>query len=404
MGLADRLARFLGDDQLLTREIDPGAEPGLTEQLLYVQGIRSQPWRALSVQEALTIPAVFRANHLVASLVASIPLRTYQAGALLDPAPRLIARPDPFTSRRRFMYGLGWYLASRGEAILYAAAVEADRRQALSLLNLPLKEVDVEWADDRQLEKKYTWRGRVLDPWRVRHLAYVMEPDELRGRGPLQLVGAALGAAAEADEWAARYFGEGGLTAVHLHSETKLLDEEAEKIRERWISTRSAVRVTSGGVMTAEPLGTPPAEAQLIEARLHNRGEVAVMYGIPGKLLEYGAPGSSLTYQNVGEVMTEYARTTWSPTFGTEIEEALTDFLPRSMTARFDLDDLQRADVRTRYDVHAIAIANNIYDAAHAAQEEGVVPGDPDRAPVPAPGPEPTGLPSAQAAGVARVR
>jgi HK97 family phage portal protein len=393
----------MGNDQLLTREIDPEAEPGLTEQLLYVQGIRSQPWRALSITEALTIPAVFRANHLVASLVASIPLRSYQDGALID-SPRLIARPDPFTPRRRFYYGVGWHLASRGESILYAAAVEADRRQALTILNLPLREVEVEWADDRQLEKRYSWRGRPLDSWRVKHLAFVMEPGELRGKGPLQIVGAALGAAAEADEWAARYFGEGGLTAVHLHSETKLLDEEAEAIRKRWIDTKSAVRVTSGGVMTASPLGTPPAEAQLIEARLHNRGEVAVMYGMPGKLLEYGAPGSSLTYENVGDLMTEFARTTLSPTYLTEIEEAMTDYLPRAMTTRFDLDDLQRADIKTRYDVHSIAIETGIYDAAHAAREEGITPGDPDRAPVPAAGPEPGGIPSAQAAGVARVR
>lgn len=403
MGFLDRLATFMGDGELATRQIDPGAEPGLTEQLLYVQGLRTQPWRALSPREALTIPAVFRANHLVASLVATIPRRVYQDGQLMTVTPRLIARPDPFQLRHTFYYGIGWNVATRGEAIIYAAAVDVDRRP-LTLLNLPLHEVRVEWANTAQLERRYTWRGRELDSDRVRHLFWVLEPGELRGAGPLQLIGAAFGAAAEADEWAARYFGEGGLTAVHLHSETKLTDAEAEAIRERWISTRSAVRVTSAGVLTAEVLGTKPAEAQLVEARLHNRGEVAVAYGMPGKLLEYGAPGSSITYQNVGELGTEYARLTLEPTILEPLEELLTDFLPRSMTVLHDLDKLQRADIKTRYEVHDVAIERGIYGPDYAAQAEGIAPGSPDTAPVPAAGPDPQGIPDAQTAGVRTVR
>ena len=56
----------------------------------------------------------------------------------------------------------------------------------------------------------------------------------------------------------------------------------------------------------------------MLDARAHQDGEAARMFGIPGTLLEYNAPGSSLTYQNISEVFTLFVKsclaapTTWS--------------------------------------------------------------------------------------------
>lgn len=383
-----------GPPELSTRSIDSFADaPGLTEQLLAIQGMRDVPYRTMSVRQALSVPAVMHSVQLIAGIIGSLPMLAYRNGVQMNPTPRLVARPDPFTTVRGFLFGTGWNMAARGEAIHYAAAVDADEA-ALTILNLPLAEVQVDW-DERQLERTYTWRGRALDAARVRHIRLFDIPGELRGLGPLQLMGAALSVAAEADEWAARYFGEGGLTAVHLHSEAKLTDAEADAIKARWIERTSAVRVTSGGVMTAAPLGIAPAEAQLVESRMHSRGEMAVAFGIPGKLMEYSAAGSSLTYQNVGDVMTDFARQTLSPMYLVPIEQAMTDFLTRSTVARFDLAELLRADPKTRYGIHQVAIASGIYPAEYAAAAEGVIPGASGTMPAPAPGDVPDGLPSA---------
>jgi phage portal protein BeeE len=402
MGLRTSVGNFLTPPHrrelpaLTTRSIDSFVdEPGLTEQLLYAQGLRSTPYRAMGIRDALSIPAYLRAAQLVAGLIGGLPLLAYRNGQLLNPTPRIVARPDPFQIVRNFLFGVGWNVATRGEAILYAAAVDTDG-EPLSILNLPTHEVTVEWADESQLVKSWSWRGRRLAPDRVRHVPYICPPGELRGVGPLQLIGAAVSAAVEADEWAARYFAESGLTSVHLHSEAKLTDAEADVIRERWIGNVGSVRVTSGGLMTSNEFGTSPHDAQLIEARMHARGEAAVAFGIPGKLLEYASAGSSLTYENVGELMTDFARSTLAPMYLVPIEQSITDFLVRSLTVRFDLDELLRPDPRTRFDIHKIAIEAGIYPAAYAAQVEGISSGDPSTAPVPAPGPIPTGLPSAE--------
>lgn len=384
-----KLLDWITGRDLTTRALDSFTEsPGLTEQLLAAQGLRSAPWRAMGIQEALSVPAIGRSCALLASLAGSLQMRSYYDGALENPTPRIVARPDPWELQRDFVFGAVWNMASRGTAVLYAAAVDVDR-QPLSILNLPLSEVQIDW-DERRVERRVSWRGRELSPERVRVVRLYPIPGEAYGQGPLQLTGAAVSAAVEADEWAARYFAESGVTATHLHSQAKLTDAEADAIADRWISNKRSVKVTSGGVLTAEVLGRSPRDAQLHDARMFGRGEAAVMFGIPGKLVEYAMSGSSLVYQNVGDLMTELVRTTLAPLYLTPLEDAFTDFLVRRRTIRFDVDELQRADPKTRYGIHQVAIEQNIYGPEYAAMLEGIAPGRLETAPQAAPGPVPS--------------
>ena len=303
-------------------------------------------------------------------------------------------------SARDFRFGTAWNLAARGTAIWYAGQVDVDRNP-LSILNLPTQECALEW-DELHVDRIVTWRGRKLDTARTRILRLEPVPGELWGQGPLQRVGAAVSAAAEADDWAARYFLESGVTATHLHSAAKLTDAEADAIRDRWVDSVSSVRVTSGGVLSSAALGASPKDSQLIDARLHGRGDAAVMWGIPGKLLEYAQSGTSLTYQNVGDLMTELVRETLAPLYLTPIEDALTDFMVRRRTCRFDVGELQRADPKTRWDIHAIASTIGAYTGDDAAVMEGIKPGSPSTAPVPAAGPRPS-LPAGGGSGARNI-
>jgi HK97 family phage portal protein len=379
--MLERLARWWRGEDLEARAIDSFEDhPGLTEQLLAVQGIHASPWYPLSIRQLLGIPAVWRGVNLISGLVGSLSLLAYRDGALMPAQPRLVQRPDPFGTPRDFYMGTAWNMVTRGEAIWYHGATDTDG-EVLSLLNLPLNEVVVDW-DENRWARKYTWRNKEIPSSRITHIRKAAEPGEARGVGPFQLCGAALSAAAEADDWAARYFAENGVTAVHLHSEAKLTDAEADTIRRRWIERDSPIRVTSGGVVRTQVVGTEPEAAQLLQTRLHARGEVAVMLGIPAKLLEYAQSGSGLTYQNVGDVMTEFVRQELAPGYLEPIEQAMSDLLTRRTIARFDVSGLQRADPKTRYEIHAIAIAQGIYDAAHAQVEEGLAPGSPELMPV----------------------
>ena len=79
-----------------TRAIDSFTNhPGLTEQLLAVQGLHNRPWRVASLREAMGVPSNFRAITLISNTVGSLAMEAYRKGVLLDSedTPRIVQRP-----------------------------------------------------------------------------------------------------------------------------------------------------------------------------------------------------------------------------------------------------------------------------------------------------------------------
>lgn len=387
MGFIDRIFSGVRPAPVVTRAIDSFEDhPGLTEQLLTVQGVtnRNRTWAHPSIREALGVPSIFRAVNLISNLGASLSLEAWRDGVRMERPPRLVARPDPFTTPREFIRATIWSLATRGEAFWYIGAYDNDR-MPLSLLVVDPKEIRIEWDERRRVERLYFWRNVRQPAGRIRHIVFSRDPGGTRGMGPLQLCGAAISAAIEADEWAANFFAEGGIPSVNLHSATELDPKEADALRNKWVEGHgNTARVTSGPLELRE-VQVSPESAQLLQARMASTGNAATMFGIPSHLLQYSQPGSSLTYQNVADVATEFVRFGLAPGYLEPIEQEMTDLLTRSTVARFDVNGIMRADIKTRFEVYksAVDVFGPEEGAAYARREEGLAPGSVETAPVP---------------------
>src|SRR5688572_15409542 len=140
--------------------------------MLTVQGITNtaRAWAHPSIREALSVPAIFRAVNLISNLGASLALEAWRDGVRMQTPPRLVARPDPFTTPREFIRATIWSLATRGEAFWYIGAYDNDR-MPLSLLVIDPREVSVKW-DDRGIERIYTWRNVEQPSRRIRHIVF----------------------------------------------------------------------------------------------------------------------------------------------------------------------------------------------------------------------------------------
>ena len=123
----------------------------------------------------------------------------------------------------------------------------------------------------------------------------------------------------------------------------------------------------------------------MLDARMHQDGEAARMFGMPGTMLEYNAPGSSLTYQNIGEVFSFFVKTCLQPIYLEPQEQAMSDLLPRTQAAAFNIDSFYRPDQKARWEVYEIATkVIGVDEAAQWARErEGLAPGDVEFKPVP---------------------
>jgi HK97 family phage portal protein len=396
MSLWDRVSQFFSlqpyQEQVELQERTVGA----LEQMQVAAGfyLRSHQGARPSVKSALSVPSIFRAVSLISGTAGTLPLEVWRNGELLPPEdrPRLVVRPNPLTTPRIFWRDTAYYKATRGESWWWVAKRDVDGR-ALSLVPVPPYEVRVEPNSADPRYPRIFWRDRqmpnedmILDTW-------LPDPDDpYRGVGPLQLCGAAVSVAVESQEWAANFYSEGGYPSVYLKSDYDFPDEdEPTKIKAKWTSQPpNTPHILSPG-LTPGTLPMNEQGAQMLQARVHNNGEVALMFGIPGSMLEYVQSGSSLAYQNVGQRFDDFVKGCLWPLFLEGPEQCISDLLPRSMTAAFDTDMFTRPDPKSRMEIHKLAIESGVYSSEEARVKEGLAPGNPDTAPV---GPsEPAAMP-----------
>lgn len=408
MSFLDALGRFFALDHQPEARTVNDAYPDLEQRIAALRG-SARPWRPASVQDALGVPAIFRAASLIANLTGSLTMKGMRNEVELLPAdrPLLIVRPDPNRTPRDFFRDTAWNLATYGEAWWYVSDRDRDGL-ARSLYNIPNpSEVNVHPDPRDPIRPIIEWRGLTtktgtLRREDLRQLTFLPDRSGLRGVGPLQVCGAAASVSVEAQEWAANFYAVGGYPNILIKSSSPLgggddgwsnedqdaagIVSEAERLKMDWVSTApNTPKVIDPEIEDVKLLEVPVAAAQMLDARNHQNGEAARMFGMPGSLLEYQQAGSSLTYQNLEGEFTKLVRGCLRPGYLEPIEQAMTDLLTRSTVARFDTEVIEAPDVKTRYEVYGLGISNGIITPEIAQSKEGYLPGDVENAPVPQP-------------------
>lgn len=371
-----------------TRAIDSFTDmPELTDQLLRVQGLRSSSsWAPVGLRDALAIPAVFRACTLISNLIGTFTLEAWRNGSRMPDPPRIVQRPDPFRTARDFWRSVGWNVATRGEAVLYVGARDADGLP-LSVLNVPPAELTGRYEDPRdELVHRVTWewRGTPVPARDLVQIVFAQEDGSPRGVGPLQLCGAAVTVARESLEWAANYYGGGGIPSVLLSPRVPIDKNEADVIRAAWMAGDANTPKVAAEV-DATVLSSNAQQAELSTARLQSANDVACMFGIPPELLEHAmmGGGSTLQYRTLSDLGTDLVRFCLVPGYLEPIEQSFSDLLPRSTITRFNVDELERADMETRFRIYESGIRSGVLDVDDGKRAEGLIPGSPQYAPVP---------------------
>lgn len=419
MSWLDNIGRLLSLEPFRAPEVRVEAEPGSIIDFVsrYTVSSNTAAWRLASVKEALAVPAIFGIVSTIANTIGTLTLDAYRNGVRMAPddRPRLIVRPDPFRRPGSFWRDSAWNLASRGEAWWWVAKRDFDG-SALSVLNVAPHEVTVEENTEDLRYPIIRWRGKRMrnDDERqdMRQITYAREPGDLRGKGPLQMCGAAVSVAVEAQEWAANFYAEGGKGGTIVKSARELgmtpegwdpdeADHEADILRRQWVARgNNLVRVIDPAIESVEEHEPNEAGAQMLGSRDFQIGEVARMFSYPMSLIGYAVNGSSITYANLGDRFDELTRLCLIPHYLEKFEQEMSDLLTRSTTCEFNVERLRRADIKTRYEVHGLAIDKGIYDAEFAQRLEGITAGDIETAPVPFAPPQaiPTSLPVTRSA------
>lgn len=304
-----------------------------------------------------SIPAVYRSVQLITDIVAALPMESIGADGLAHPINSdLLTQPNPLEIYNSTLRKIVASLLLRGEAYLRPVTF-SNTGQIRSVQVLNPDEVTVSW-DSLQMYPVYSWRNRTLRRLEeIYPISMNLWPGRLKGIGPIEAARLMYSGIRSEANMARRIFEDEATPTGLLKVARALTKPEADQVRDDWETShggRKRPAVLSGGV-EFEQITINPVDAQFIEQRNFSVQEVARMFGLDGWFLNVES-GSSLTYTTTEGLFRQLLTTLISPTYLEPIEQTFSLLLPQGERARFNTDEVLRADLEARYRSYEIGL------------------------------------------------
>lgn len=362
---------------MMTAQVTPAQRRGINLSLAdlnrlmdtAILGSPTTTGREVSAESALTMTAVWACVRILSETVASLPLVLYRrlGNGGKERAPDhplytlLHERPNPEMTSMELREALMGHLALWGNA--YA---EIQRRPAtgdvLALWPLRPDRMKIARGDDGQLVYVYRLannKEKVFDRSLILHLRG-LSPNGIQGYSPLTVAREAIGLGLAAEEFGARFFGNGAVPGLVLQHPGVLGDDAHKRLRESWEERHSGlenaqrVAILEEG-MTVEKIGVPPEDAQFLETRKFQVTEVARIFGVPLHMI---ADLDRATFSNIEQQSIDFVTRTVRPWTG-RIEQRLGASLIAAVEqeryfVEHVLEGLLRGDIASRYQAYSI--------------------------------------------------
>lgn len=357
----------------------------------------ARPNRATNVtpETALSLSTVYRGVqiHATAAFQLSIRVEDEETGVAIA-TPSIAARPCSDMHRPAWIEHNINSLYLDGNAFwLIERFGEGTRRPGTVSNIIPLNPHEVTVKVDRLANGRekitYYHLGRKLTG-EVKHLKLLRIPGLARGLGPIQAAQIELRGALDARDYGALWLNDANMPDGILTTDQILAPGDTEKYKHVWygrnmdgtkktpaenevaFGPNERLRVLGHG-LKYQPLLLKPSDVQFLETQQFTTTQIARLLGTPASLLLAAVEGNSQTYSNIEQDWIGYLRFSLMKPLR-EIEEALSELLPRSNRARFNTDALLRTDTKTRYEAHNLALDGGWKTKSEIRQLEGLTP------------------------------
>lgn len=325
---------------------------------------------AVSRDTLLSHVVANRCVNLISDQIGSLPLHAERNGEPID-TPNVLELPETDRTRAEFMAALVTSLLINGNA--YALVTQRDSLGFAQRLMLLDPEAVMVTVVGGQLQ--YRVAKGALNPEDVVHVRNFTLPGHSVGYGPLDYNRQAIAQSLAADQYAAGAYTTGAVPDGVLHSENEITKQQADDLKAAWIAGNGGRQrgpaVLSGGVKY-QPLEFSSVDMELLDSRRYNAIQTCTLFGVPPHLV--GVPSQeSKTYSNVQQDSQFFARFTLRP-LAIKIEQAMSTLLPVDQRAVFNFDAVLRADTKTRYEAHEIALRAGFMTVDEIRLLEGMEP------------------------------
>ena len=318
--------------------------------------------KAVSNQTALQLLTVYGCNRFICDGISTLPVDVYRRRTDGSPVPvrtpQLIERPTPdldFTSWATQVltsllmagnfYGLKSYTGAEVTAVL------------------PVDPAQVTIQRERG-RKSYVVNGERFSSLDILHIPGVMWPGADVGMSPLEAARQTIGQGMSAQEFGAKFFGQGATLSGVIEVPGELDPGKAKEMAASWnkkhggSSKSNLPGVLQGGAVW-KPTGVTNEQSQFLETRKFTAAEIcSQMFQIDPAEMGLPVEGSSLTYANLEQRNARKVQVTFLPWI-TRLEHALSALLPGKQYVKLNVNGLLRGDTKTRFDAYAVGITNH---------------------------------------------
>ena len=368
------------------------ARDWLTDDDSMFEGAMTSAGVRVTPRSALTLSTVYRIYDLLASSVAMAPkdiiIKVRGASFPEYDKPRWMSLPDPrnpnYTERAYFMQ-VALSLLFDGNYFTTAFPNVVDP-QVLTVL--PPSRVDVVDVGVYDIKDAAGHTTRRLGPAEIIHGAWIVPPGELRGIAPLEMLRRGVGGAIAAEDFGARFFGQGASMSFGVEVPGQLDGNQKQELRDNLkkrytgLHNSHAIGVLTGGAKFVSGLQPTPEQAQMLETRKFYVEDLARAFGIPPGLLGSQEPGAS-SYASATVYDMQFKERAVLP-LANRIEDGhdrLVEVLPAAVripgaSAQFkvNLDSVARVDILTRAQAYNQLVLAGVMKPSEARVKEDLPP------------------------------
>ncbi|MCX3064212.1 phage portal protein [Streptomyces beihaiensis] len=331
------------------------------------RAITSVPWNqggptasggAVTVDRVLRLAPVYAAGRLLASNLASAPLRQFREtsdGVQLLPLSSLFNGPSSQGNLNDWMWRAVLSMVYRGNAVGYITA--RDYLGYPTMVEwLPMDWVQVvdsmPYGRGSFVNPIWYVLGHEVDPVDLVHIPWFTLPGKILGLSPIGAFASMATTSLAAQEYMEAWHATGGVPPGTFKNTAKKVDQaEAAVIKQRLVQAiKTRQPIVHGTDWDYTAITVPAYEAQFIATLKLGATQLAAIYGVPPELIG-GETGGSMSYSSPQQREIELIQFTLLP-WMSKLESHLSMLTPRGQCVKFDADALVRLDPLTRWSIH----------------------------------------------------
>lgn len=339
-------------------------------------------WSGASVdtRSSLQLITVYGCNRFICEGISTLPIDTFRklsdGTGIATPMPRWLEEPAADLDPIAWLTQVLSSLLLAGNAYLF---MDYKDGQLASLIPLDPSKVGVRRERGR---KVFNVVAETFDMNRVLHIPGVMFPGSDVGLSPVEAARQAIGMGMAAQEFGARFFGQGGTLGGVIEDPNPLDPQKAREMARIWANLHHGKDkahlpgVLQGGAAW-KSTGVTNEQSQFLETRGFTASEIAgQMFMLdPTEMGLPALPGSNLTYANLEQRNARKVQVTFLPWL-VRLENAFSALMMRPRYMKFNVNGLLRGDQKTRYESYQIGLNSKFLVPNEARAWEDLPPLD----------------------------